>query len=104
MKLWKLAACLPFVFAGVTAQAEPDPEAVQEILSKNACLACHAVDIKVVGPSYQEVAEKYADEEGAAESLAKHIREDSSGISGEVPMTTNQSVSDDDPDKIVELH
>jgi len=102
MKLWKLAACLPFVFAGVTAQAEPDPEAVQEILSKNACLACHAVDKKVVGPSYQEVAEKYADEEGAAETLAKHIREGSSGIWGQVPMPPNPGVSDDDLDKIVE--
>src|SRR5699024_2911264 len=84
MKLWKVVACLPFVFASATVQAEPDPEAVQDILSKNSCLACHAVDKKVVGPSYQDVADKYKDEDDAAETLAKHIREGSSGVWGQV--------------------
>jgi len=102
MKLWKVVACLPFVFASAAVQAEPDPEAVQDILSKNSCLACHAVDKKVVGPSYQDVADKYKDEDDAAETLAKHIREGSSGVWGQVPMPPNPGVSDDDLEKIVE--
>ncbi len=102
MKLWKLLACAPFVFAGATAQAEPDPAEVQDILSKNSCLACHAVDKKMVGPAYQDIAAKHEDDDDAAELLAKHIREGSSGVWGQVPMPPNPGISEEDTDTVVE--
>ena len=89
--------------AGGTQQAAtaPDPAEVQQILTKNACLACHAVDSKLVGPSYRDVAEKYADDTNAAETIAQHIKQGSSGIWGPIPMPPNPGVSDDDLTKVV---
>src|SRR5690554_4725268 len=102
MKLWKLAASIPLAMAGGLVQASPDPAEVQQILTKNACLACHAVDTKMIGPSYRDVAEKYADDPEAAETIAGHIKNGSSGIWGPIPMPPNAAVSDDDIAKVVE--
>lgn len=58
------------------------------------CLACHATDKKVVGPSYKEVAAKYAGDKAAADKLAKKIREGGVGAWGQIPMPANPQVSD----------
>lgn len=102
MKVLKLIACIPLALAGGLVQAAPDPAEVQQILTKNACLACHAVDKKMIGPAYRDVAEKYADEADAAETIAKHIKEGSSGIWGPIPMPPNAAITDDELDKVVE--
>src|SRR5690554_7899067 len=102
MKLWKLAASIPLAMAAGLVQAAPDPAEVQQILTKNACLACHAVENKLIGPSYRDVAGKYADEAGAAETLAQHIKQGSSGIWGPIPMPPNAAISDDDLAKVVD--
>lgn len=102
MKIWKLLACAPLVLAGGMAQAAPDPAEVQQILTKNACLACHAVDKKMIGPAYRDVAEKHEGEEDAAEIVAKHVREGSTGIYGPIPMPPNPGISDEDLAKVVE--
>ncbi|HLR12998.1 MAG TPA: c-type cytochrome [Burkholderiaceae bacterium] len=102
MKLLKLLACVPLALAGASVQAEPDPAQIQEILTKNACLACHAVDKKMIGPAYQDIADKHADDDDAAAVLAKHIREGSSGVWGQVPMPPNPGVSDDELELVVE--
>lgn len=102
MKLWKLAASIPLAMAAGLVQAAPDPAEVQQILTKNACLACHAVENKLVGPAYREVAEKYADDEAAAETIAAHIRDGSSGVWGPVPMPPNPGISDDELATVVE--
>ncbi|MEY4294393.1 MAG: hypothetical protein RLY82_81, partial [Pseudomonadota bacterium] len=39
--------------------------ASKELANKNACMACHAVDKKILGPAYLEVAKKYANEKDA---------------------------------------
>lgn len=102
MKLLKLLACVPLALAGASVQADPDPEQIQEILTKNACLACHAVDKKMIGPAYQDIADKHKDDDDAAAVLAKHIREGSSGVWGQVPMPPNPGVSDDELELVVE--
>ena len=61
--------------------------------SKN-CLACHAADKKLVGPSYQDVAAKYAKDKDAAAKLAKKIREGGVGAWGQVPMPANPQVNE----------
>lgn len=102
MKLWKLIACIPFAFAASVAQAAPGAAEIQPILQKNACLACHAVDKKILGPAYRDVAEKHKGDADAAALLTKHIREGSAGVWGPVPMPPNPGISDDDLKKVVE--
>jgi cytochrome c len=65
-----------------------------ELAKAKNCLACHASDKKVVGPSYQEVAAKYAKEKDAAGKLAKKIREGGVGVWGQIPMPANPQVSE----------
>lgn len=60
------------------------------------CMACHAMDKKLVGPSYKDVAAKYAGDKDAAAKLAKKIREGGTGVWGQVPMPANPQVSEAD--------
>lgn len=60
------------------------------------CMACHALDKKLVGPSYKDVAAKYASDKDAASKLAKKIREGGTGVWGQVPMPANPQVSEAD--------
>ena len=67
----RAALVLGFLAAGATpAQASP------ELAQKHACLACHAMDKKVIGPSYQEVAKKYAGQPDAQAKLANLLTAD----------------------------
>lgn len=102
MRLGKLAVCAALLAWGGLAQAAPDAAKVKDILTKNTCLACHAIDKKLVGPSYQDVAAKYKDDAGAADVLAKHIKEGSSGVWGPIPMPPNPNISDADIQTVVE--
>jgi cytochrome c len=67
----------------------------QQLLKDKACLACHVVDKKLVGPSYKEVAAKHKSRKDAEAYLVKKIKEGSTGVWGPVPMPPN-SVSDDE--------
>ena len=53
------------------------------------CMACHQLDKKVVGPSYKDVAKKYAGQGDAADKLATKIQKGGSGVWGAVPMPAN---------------
>ncbi|HRQ56225.1 MAG TPA: c-type cytochrome [Azoarcus taiwanensis] len=67
--------------------------ASQELASAKNCMACHAVDRQLVGPSYQAVAEKRGGEENAVAYLAEKIQKGGSGVYGPVPMPPNPQVS-----------
>ncbi|MGK6306700.1 c-type cytochrome [Variovorax sp. DT-64] len=67
--------------------------------SKN-CMSCHAVDRKVLGPSFKEIAAKYKDNKGAADMLATKIVKGGSGVWGAVPMPANNQVSEADAKKL----
>ncbi|GKS74094.1 c-type cytochrome [Acidovorax sp. SUPP950] len=67
--------------------------------SKN-CMACHAVDKKLVGPSYKDVAAKYAGQKDAVDKLAAKIMKGGSGVWGPVPMPANAQVNDADAKKL----
>jgi cytochrome c len=67
-----------------------------DLAKKNACTACHAVDKKLVGPAYQEVAKKYAGQKDAEVSLATSIKAGGSGKWGPVPMPAQAALSDAD--------
>ena len=77
---------------GATAPAAASPE----LAKKHACFACHAVDKKLVGPSYKDVAGKYRGDKGAEARLADKVKKGSQGTWGQVPMPPNASVPDAD--------
>jgi len=66
------------------------------LAQKNACMACHAVDKKLVGPSYQEIAKKYAGQKDADTMLAASIKKGGSGKWGPVPMPAQAALNDAD--------
>lgn len=66
------------------------------------CLACHAIDKKVVGPSYQDVAKKYKGDKTAEAKLSKKVKEGGAGVWGPIPMPPNAQVSDADIKTLVE--
>ena len=73
---------------------------LQLATAKN-CMACHAVDKKLVGPSYKDVAAKYAGQADAVDKLAGKVVKGGSGVWGPVPMPANAQVSADEAKKLV---
>lgn len=92
----KRALLIMATLAAVSAPAMAD-EALAK--SKN-CMACHAVDKKLVGPSYKDVAKKYAGDAKAADMLATKIIKGGSGVWGAIPMPANTQVSEADAKKL----
>ena len=70
------------------------------LIAKNGCVACHAVDKKVLGPAYKDVAVKYRGQADAADKLAKKIRSGGSGVWGSVPMPPHQQISEADAKRL----
>ena len=66
----------------------------QELATKKNCMACHAVDKKLVGPSYKDVAAKYKGDKTAVDKLAAKIIKGGSGVWGASPMPANAQVND----------
>jgi cytochrome c len=73
-----------------------------EHAKKSGCLACHAVDKKVVGPSYMEVAAKYKGDKTAEAKLVDKVKKGGSGVWGAVPMPPNATVKDADIKTLVD--
>lgn len=88
-----------FVLAALGALAAP-AMADQALAAAKNCMACHAVDKKLVGPSYKEVAAKYAGQPGAVDKLAGKILKGGSGVWGPVPMPANAQVNDAEAKKL----
>lgn len=65
------------------------------------CMACHAVEKKLVGPSYKDIATKYAGQADAVDKLAGKVLKGGSGAWGPVPMPANAQVNDADAKKLV---
>jgi cytochrome c len=90
------------VFLGIAAVALAAPSQAQEALAKKYnCFACHAVDKKLVGPSYKDVAAKYAKDPNAEAKLAEKVKKGGSGVWGQVPMPPNSQVPDADVHSLV---
>jgi len=87
------AAAAPATASGAAPAAGADGAA---LLQKNGCLVCHALDKKVVGPSYKEVAAKFAADKNALAMLAQKVKAGSVGVWGQIPMPPNPQVSDTD--------
>lgn len=68
--------------------------ASEELAKQKACLACHQVATKLVGPAYKDVAAKYRSDKDAESKLATKIRAGGVGVWGQVPMPANPAVSE----------
>jgi cytochrome c len=89
-----LAAAAVLLAAGPAAGQE-------DSLKKYGCLACHAVDTKLVGPAYKDVAEKYKGQADAPDKLFAKVRRGGTGVWGQIPMPPNPLPSDDDLHKMI---
>ncbi len=88
-----------FVLAAAVSIAAP-VFADQALATSKNCMACHAVDKKLVGPSYKDVAKKYAGQKDAADKLAAKIMKGGSGVWGAVPMPANPQVTEAEAKKL----
>jgi len=80
----------------------PDYTAGLELIAKSDCLTCHKVDEKLTGPSYRDVANKYASQApGIIPQLAEKIMKGGTGVWGQVPMLPHPTVSKEDAEKMV---
>lgn len=73
----------------------------EELAKKNACTACHAIDKKLVGPAYKEVATKYRGDKAAEAKLVEKVKKGGVGVWGQVPMPPNAAVKDEDVKTLV---
>jgi cytochrome c len=87
---------LIFAAVAISALMSAPAYANMDMAKKNACMACHAVDKKLVGPAYQDVAKKYSGQKDAAATLAKSIKAGGSGKWGPVPMPAQAALSEAD--------
>lgn len=99
MKLKHTLLAFASVAAGFVVCA-PAMADLQLATAKN-CMACHSVDKKLVGPSYKDVAAKYAGQKDAAAKLEAKVLKGGSGVWGPVPMPANTQVSPDEARKLV---
>jgi cytochrome c len=84
-----------FAALGVALASAP-ALANEELAKKNACTACHALDKKLVGPAYKDVAAKYRGNPKAEAMLAEKVKKGGVGVWGQVPMPPNPQVKDED--------
>ncbi|MBM3395005.1 MAG: c-type cytochrome [Betaproteobacteria bacterium] len=64
------------------------------------CVACHAKDKKLVGPSFKDVAAKYATDKEATKKLTTKVIKGGSGAWGSIPMPPN-AISEAEAGKLV---
>ena len=95
MKLASVALISVACFAAMSAFANP------ELAQKKNCMACHAVDKKLIGPPYKDVAAKYAGQKDAVDKLAAKVMKGGSGAWGVLPMPANPQVNDAEAKQLV---
>jgi|Laugrespbdmm15sd_2_1035082.scaffolds.fasta_scaffold97492_2 cytochrome c len=81
--------------------SKEDIEKGMTLLAKSDCLTCHKLNEKVIGPSYKEVAKKYANKPSNIKMLAGKIINGGSGVWGAIPMTAHATLSQADAELMV---
>jgi len=88
----------PAALLAMTGVASAD----QALAQKNACMSCHGIDKKIVGPAFKDVAKKYAGDPKAEDMLVGKVKTGGKGVWGPVPMPPNPQVKPEDAKKIIE--
>ena len=86
----------------VAALASNSAFASEQLAKEKNCLACHAVDHKVVGPAYKDVAAKYKGDKSAEAKLATKVQKGGGGVWGQVPMPANPQVNEAEAKKLAQ--
>lgn len=86
---------IPLFATGALFSAQAALADGEALFKSKPCVACHAVETKMVGPALNDVAEKYDDTEENVAMLAGHIKNGSSGVWGQIPMPPNQVTEDE---------
>jgi cytochrome c len=86
-----------FVLSAAPALASP------QLAQQHSCTSCHTADKKIVGPSWNEIAKKYAGDAGAEAALAAKVKKGGGGVWGPVPMPPNVTVKDADIQALVKF-
>ena len=73
----------------------------QALATAKNCMSCHALDKKLVGPAFKEVAAKYAGDKTATDKLVVKVMQGSVGVWGSVPMSANPQVTEDEAKQLV---
>jgi len=95
-KVISMVAAAGLMFAGGAMAAD-----MPALAKKSGCANCHAIDKKVVGPAWQDVANKYKGDAGAADKLITKIAKGGSGVWGAVPMPAQPKLSEADNKELV---
>lgn len=91
-----------FAAAAALALTAGVASADQALAQKSACMSCHQIDKKVVGPSFKDVAKKYKGDAKAAEHFVSVIKKGGKGVWGAVPMPPHPQVSDENAKKLAD--
>jgi cytochrome c len=88
-------------FIVIAALAAPAAQANMELAKQKNCIACHAPDKKLVGPSFKDIAARYAGKSDAAAALATKVQQGGVGTWGQIPMPANPKVSAEEAQRLV---
>jgi cytochrome c len=83
------------------APAAPAASDALALATNNGCMACHKIDVMLVGPAYKDVSAKYKDDPAALDTLVAKVKAGGVGAWGQIPMPPNGHVSDADIKTIV---
>jgi cytochrome c len=83
-------------------EAVVDTKKGETLISKSDCFACHKINEKLLGPSYKDVANKYANTKANVNYLVAKIKNGGSGVWGAIPMSPHPALSDDDAAAMVQ--
>ncbi|KVN70538.1 cytochrome C [Burkholderia ubonensis] len=103
LKQWIQGAAAAALLAGTLGTiAHADVGDGLKVARGNACMGCHAVDRKLVGPSFKDIAARYKGDPQAVAKLSKKVKEGGSGVWGAIPMPAHPRMSDADVRSVVE--
>ena len=97
---WSFSLAIVLFAGGV--QAQTTPAGLMDKMQKNGCTGCHAIDKKLIGPTFKEVAHRYKADKAAEAKLVAKIKAGGIGNWGSMPMPA-QSIKDDEAKALVTL-
>jgi cytochrome c len=76
-------------------------QAQEKLAQASGCTTCHAIDKKVIGPAFKDVANKYRGDKNAPAMLFEKVKKGGKGNWGDIPMPPNAHVKDEDIKSLV---